>query len=352
MKKPIGAVPASARHSLDEGALLAYLSENFSENCRGLTLLKFEGGQSNPTYYMELGTDAYVLRKKPVGKLMPKAHAVDREFKVLSALAATDVQVPKVRHFCSDETVIGTPFYLMDYMQGRIFRDPMLPDLKAVERTAIYSSMNDTLARLHSVDWQAVGLEDFGRPDNYLSRQVALWTKQYQATKSGDVPALEKLMRWLPLNIPDDDSSSIVHGDFRIENLMFHETEPRVIAILDWELSTIGHPLSDLAYNCMTYHLPQNNAVAPGFLGVDLSALGLPTERDYVSEYCKRTGRDEVADWAFFMAFSLFRTAAIQQGVYHRALKGNASSRTAHMFGETYPLVAEQGWRLVENLGD
>jgi len=226
-----------------------------------------------------------------------------------------------------------------------------LPDMDSAERKAIYEAMNDTLARLHNLDRIAAGLEHYGKPDNYIARQVALWSRQYEASKTGDVvPAMDRLMSWLPDNIPDDDSASIVHGDFRLENLMFDKEEPKVIALLDWELSTLGHPLSDLAFNCMTYQLPFDNKLARGFVGADIATLGIPCEEDYVAAYCKRTGREGIADWAFFMAFSLFRTAAIQQGVYARALRGSASSETAHQFGKTFPVVAQQGWALVEEV--
>jgi len=251
---------------------------------------------------------------------------------------------------CDDDAVIGTPFYVMDYLQGRILRNPQLPGMDPSERSAIYAAMNDTLARIHTLDWKAIGLEAYGKPDNYIARQVALWKRQYEATKTGDVPAMDQLMNWLPDHIPPDDSVSVVHGDFRLENLMFDETEPRVIAVLDWELSTLGHPLSDLAYNCMTYYLPCDNTMVNGFIGCDISSMGIPSEEDYVSAYCKRTGREDIAHWVFFMAFSLFRIAAIQQGVYARALKGNASSEIAHVFGELYPFAAEQGWALIENM--
>jgi aminoglycoside phosphotransferase (APT) family kinase protein len=262
----------------------------------------------------------------------------------------TGVPVPRVLHFCDREDIVGTPFYVMEYLAGRILRNPLLPGMEAAERSAIYAAMNEVLARLHNLDWKAAGLENYGKPDNYIARQVMLWRRQYEASKTGDVEAMDRLMNWLPDNIPDDNSTSIVHGDFRLENLMFDEKEAKVIALLDWELSTLGHPLSDLAFNCMTYHLPSDNKIARGFAGSDIASLGLPSEDDYVAAYCNRTGRESIADWTFFMAFSLFRTAAIQQGVYARALKGNASSETAHQFGKLYAFVAQQGWELIEQL--
>jgi aminoglycoside phosphotransferase (APT) family kinase protein len=337
-------------HRFDEAALKAYLARYLPGFDGPMSVTRFMGGQSNPTFHIGVSGEEYVLRKKPPGKLLPSAHAVDREYRVLKALMNTDVPVPRVLHFCDRDEVIGTPFYVMEFLAGRILRDPLLPGMDAAERSAIYDAMNDTLARLHHLDRTAAGLEDFGKPDNYITRQVALWRRQYEASKTGDVPAMDRLMNWLPDHIPDDDSTSIVHGDFRLENLMFDEKEPRVIAVLDWELSTLGHPLSDLAFNCMTYYLPSDNRIARGFVGSDMASLGLPSEQDYVATYCKRTSRESIPDWPFFMAFSLFRTAAIQQGVYARALRGNASSETAHQFGNLYPLVAEQGWKLVKNL--
>ncbi len=340
--------PVHDAHRFAEGELESYLSRVLPGFAGPMSVLQFRGGQSNPTFTISTSEKEYVLRKKPPGKLLPSAHAIDREYRVLQALLDSDVPVPRVLHFCDDEAVIGTPFYIMEYLPGRILRDPLLPDMDSAEREAIYDAMNDTLARLHNLDWKAIGLEDYGKPDNYVARQVALWSRQYAASRTSEVPAMDRLMNWLPENIPADGSTSIVHGDFRLENLMFDAEEPKVIGVLDWELSTLGHPLGDLAFNCMTYHLSSDFEMARGFVGVDVVSLGIPSEQDYVSAYCDRTGRDSIADWPFFMAFSLFRTAAIQQGIYARALKGNASSETAHQFGKTFPFVARQGWALVE----
>jgi len=348
MEQPRGLMPVREAHRFDETALTTYLSRYLPDFDGPMLVSQFKGGQSNPTFHISIGGKEYVLRKKPPGKLLPSAHAVDREYRVLKALMDTAVPVPRVLHFCDIEAVIGTPFYVMEYLSGRILRDPLLPGMEPAERSAIYAAMNDTLACLHNLDWKAAGLDGYGKPDNYIARQVALWSRQYEASKTGDVPAMDRLMKWLPDNIPDDHSISVVHGDFRLENLMFDEQEPKVIAVLDWELSTLGHPLSDLAFNCMTYYLPSDNSLARGFEGSDPASLGLPSQEDYLSAYCKRTGREDIADWAFFMAFSLFRTAAIQQGIYARALKGNASSEIAHLFGKLYAFVAEQGWSLLE----
>ncbi len=348
MNQHKGLVPVRDAHRFDKDVLKSHLIGVLPDFVGPMSVLQFRGGQSNPTFHISTSEKEYVLRKKPPGKLIPSAHAVDREYRILKALLDTGVPVPRVLHFCDDDAVIGTAFYVMEYLPGRILRNPLLPDMESAERKAIYDAMNDTLARLHNLDWVATGLEDYGKPDNYIARQVALWSRQYEASKTGDVAAMDQLMNWLPDNIPADDSSSIVHGDFRLENLMFDEKEARVIAVLDWELSTLGHPLSDLAYNCMTYQLPFDNKIARGFVGADIAPLAIPSEADYVSAYCDRTGRESIGDWGFFMAFSLFRTAAIQQGVYARALKGNASSETAHQFGKTFAFVAERGWALVE----
>ncbi len=350
MNRSKGTGPVRDAHRFAEDELKSYLGGALPGFAGPMSVRQFKGGQSNPTFHIGTAEGQYVLRKKPPGKLLPSAHAVDREYRVLKALRDSDVPVPRVLHFCDNDAVIGTPFYVMEYLPGRILRDPLLPDMDSTERKAICDAMSDTLARLHNLDWKAVGLDDYGKPDNYVARQVAQWSRQYHASKTGDVPAMDQLMNWLPDNIPADDSTSIVHGDFRLENLMFDEKKPEVIAVLDWELSTLGHPLSDLAYNCMTYHLPSVDNLAWGFVGADIAQLGIPSEEDYVSAYCGRTGRDGVGDWAFLMAFSLFRIAAIQQGIYARALQGNASSKTAHQFGKTYPVVAEQGWALVEEV--
>jgi len=345
-----GLRPVSSAHRFDEAALSSYLAKHLPGMGGPLSICQFSGGQSNPTFHVHGPEGEFVLRKKPTGKLLPGAHAVDREYRVLNALQGSGVPVPRMLHWCEDDAVIGTPFYIMEYLHGRILRNPLLPGMEPAERAAVYDSMNEVMARLHNLDFKAAGLEGFGKPDNYIGRQVALWSRQYEASKTEDVPAMEQLIQWLPQNIPQDQSSSVVHGDFRLENLMFDSREPKVIAVLDWELSTIGHPLSDLSFNCMTYYLPSASEIAPGFVGSDLEALGIPAETAYVSRYCDRTGRDQIDCWKFFMAFSLFRTAAIQQGVYDRALKGNASSETAHRFGALYPLVAAQGWALAESV--
>lgn len=343
-----GTRPVSSKHRLDESRLLAWLERNLAGFTGPLSVRQFEGGQSNPTFLLLAPSGASVLRKKPPGTLLATAHAIDREYRLLKALEHSDVPVPRARVFCDDDTIIGTPFYVMDFQPGRIFTDPLLPGMQIAERAAIYDAMNDTLARLHRVDWRAAGLGDYGRPEDYFARQIARWRKQYEQTKTEIVPAMESLMAWLPAHIPQDQTATIAHGDFRLGNLIFANDAPRVVAVLDWELSTIGHPLADLAFNCMTYHLPADDAVAPGFVGVDSAGLGIPTELDYVAAYAKRTGFDAAPCWRFAMAFSLFRTAAIQQGIYARSLQGNASSPTAQLFGEGFRRVADAGWRVAD----
>jgi aminoglycoside phosphotransferase (APT) family kinase protein len=348
MSAAVELVPVREGHRFDEARLTEYLAQSLPGFAGPTRLRQFQGGQSNPTFLVESQGRRWVLRKKPPGKLLPSAHMVEREYRVIRALADTDVPVAPAPLLCEDASIIGTPFYVMEFVDGRVFTDPGLVELSAPERSAIYDAMNDTLAKLHKVDWRGVGLGDFGRPENYVARQIARWSKQYEASKTGDVPDMDRLIAWLPQHIPARDETTLAHGDFRLGNLIFHPREPRVVAVLDWELSTLGHPLSDLAYNCMLYHLPADLPTVRGFGDVDLAALGIPDERAYVAAYVKRTGRDPGADWPFFLAFSFFRYAAIVQGVYARALQGNASSATAEQLGRTAPRLAEIGWRLAD----
>jgi aminoglycoside phosphotransferase (APT) family kinase protein len=336
--------PVRAAHRFDEAALDRYLRANLKGFEGPLTVQQFGGGQSNPTFLLSAGAKRYVMRKKPPGQLLKSAHQVDREYRIMKALAATDVPVPRMHVLCEDESVVGTAFYVMDFLEGRIFRDPQLPDVPAAERAAIYDSMNDVLARLHKVDFARVGLGDFGKPGNYFERQIARWITQYRAAQTDEIPDMERLIAWMPKNIPGDDSVSIAHGDYRLENSIFHPTEPRMIAVLDWELSTIGHPLADLAYNCMGYHV--QNPRQGGLVGVDFAAMGIPSERDYIAKYCERVGRDRIENWPFYLSFSVFRLASIAQGVYKRGLDGNASSETAAQFGNTCQFLAGHAWRL------
>ncbi|MBP6011138.1 MAG: phosphotransferase [Alphaproteobacteria bacterium] len=336
--------PIRAAHRFDEAALERYLAKAVAGFEGPLSVQQFGGGQSNPTFLLSAGGKRYVMRKKPPGVLLKSAHQVDREYRIMKALAATDVPVPKMHALCEDESVVGTAFYVMDFLEGRIFRDPQLPGVAPAERAAIYDSMNDVLARLHKVDLARTGLSDFGKPGNYFDRQVARWITQYRAAQTDQIPDMEKLIDWMPLNIPKDDSVSIAHGDYRLENTIFHPTEPRMIAVLDWELSTIGHPLADLAYNCMGYHV--QNPRQGGLVGVDYAASGIPSEADYVAKYCARVGRGKIENWSFYLSFAVFRLASIAQGVYKRGLDGNASSETAAQFGNTCQFLAEHAWRL------
>ncbi|MFV3128786.1 phosphotransferase [Niveispirillum sp. KHB5.9] len=339
-----------AQHRFDEAALGTYLSANLDGFQGPATVQQFQGGQSNPTFLVTDNAGArFVLRKKPPGKLLPSAHMIEREFRAMQALAGTAAPVPNARLLCEDAGIIGTPFYVMDHIDGRILSDVALDGFSNEDRTAIYDSMNETLAALHKVDWKE-GLADFGRPEQYILRQVERWSKQFVATKGeSDIPAMDRLMEWLPRAVPVGDETTIAHGDFRLGNLMLHKTEPRVVAILDWELATLGHPLSDLAYNCMAYHLPAGIKQFPGLKGVELAGLGIPSEADYVAAYCRRTGRAGIPDWPYYLAFAFFRIAAICQGVYARALAGNAADRKALAYGDVARAAAETGWRFVSD---
>ena len=304
---------------------------------------KFAGGQSNPTFKLTAGGNRYVLRRKPPGNLLASAHAVDREFRVISALQATDVPVPQSIALCEDESVIGSMFYVMEHLEGRVFWDPAIPEVSNEERAAIYDDMNRVLACLHQVDIEQVGLTDYGRPGNYFERQVSRWTKQYRASETESIAAMERLIEWLPLNMPEDDGRiSLVHGDYRLDNVMFHPTEPRIIAVLDWELSTLGHPIADLAYQVMAWQLPPQGGLA-GMAGVNRDALKIPSDNAYIKAYCDRTGRDEIEHWNFYLVFCFFRLAAILQGVRKRGLDGNASSAEAIERGNLTAPLAELG---------
>ncbi|HVP30277.1 MAG TPA: phosphotransferase [Myxococcota bacterium] len=343
---PAGTIPVREMHRFDVRALERFLAACVPGFAGPLVVRQFEGGQSNPTFSLEAGGRRYVMRKKPPGKLLPSAHAVDREFRVISALSKTDVPVAKAVVLCEDDAVIGTPFYVMAHVEGRIFRDPTLPGLEPAERAAIYDAMNDVLARLHKVDVAAVGLSDYGKPGNYFARQLSRWTRQYALAKTTDVPAMDALIEWLPKHMPVDDETTLVHGDYRLENMIFHPTEPRVLAVLDWELSTLGHPLADLAYNCILYH--SASATTGGLVGLDFAKSGIPSEAEYVAAYCRRTGREGVPDFAFCLAFSLFRLASIAQGVYARGLQGNASSERATQLGDSARQLADRAWAIAQ----
>jgi aminoglycoside phosphotransferase (APT) family kinase protein len=316
-----------------------------------IRVLQFEGGQSNPTFHLTDGAGAmYVLRKKPPGKLLPSAHQVDREYRVIKALSDhTDVPVPKPYALCQDDAVIGTAFYIMEFLPGRILADPKMPGISPADRGKIFDSMNDVLARIHNVDYRAVGLADYGREGQYIPRQIARWSGQYDLARTEHVESMELLKQWLPGNIPPGDETRVNHGDYRLGNTIVHPTEPRVIAVLDWELSTLGHPLADLGYNCMMYHFAEGFGASGGYAGMDLKAFGIPSETEYVAAYARRTGRGGIEYWDFYVAFSLFRLAAIVQGVYKRGLDGNASSETAKNYGDRARAMADLAWSLVKN---
>jgi aminoglycoside phosphotransferase (APT) family kinase protein len=313
-----------------------------------LTASKFRGGQSNPTYRIDAASGCYVLRRKPAGTLLASAHAVDREFRVLQALHARGLPVAAPLHLCTDDSVIGSMFYLMGFIDGRIFWDPSLPDIDAGDRGAYYEEVIRVLAAIHAVDVDAVGLGDFGRPGNYFERQITRWGQQYRASETNRIEAMERLIEQLPARCPADDGSrALVHGDYRIDNLIFHPTQPRVLAVVDWELSTLGHPLADLGYFCMALRLPRN-PVIPGLAGLDRAALGIPDESGLLAAYASASGRSEVPDWPFVLAFSFFRLAAIAQGVARRAQQGNASSEQAVQAGQMVQLLAESGAGLLD----
>ncbi|HQT60738.1 MAG TPA: phosphotransferase [Acidiphilium sp.] len=336
------------QHRIDEAALFAYLAAHVDGFAPPATIRQFQGGQSNPTYLIETPGRNYVLRKKPPGTLLPSAHQIDREYRIQSALEGTAVPVVPMLHYCTDPAVIGTEFYVMGHVAGRVFHDVMMPGLAPEERGAIHRQIIETIAALHKVDYEAVGLAGFGRPDHYVARQIERWTKQYEASKTEDFAPMANLIAWLRGNIPERDESSIVHGDFRLGNMMIHPSEPRILAVLDWELSTIGHPLADLAYCCMSYHLPPGSGPAmAGYQGVDLAALGLMSEAEALELYCRRTGRERIENWRFFLGFSLFRSAAIVEGVYARALAGNAADQRAHRMHDVFLQVAKTGWNVV-----
>jgi aminoglycoside phosphotransferase (APT) family kinase protein len=333
----------------DAQALSAWLSRHAPEFGQTLALRPFEGGQSNPTYLIETGGRRFVLRKKPPGVLLPSAHQIEREYRVIGALHAVGFPVPRPIVLCEDASVVGTAFYVMEHVAGRIFWDPSLPECGASERGAIYDAMNETLARLRLVDWRATGLAVFGRPENYVARQIARWSRQYEGSHTAPSKEMDRLIAWLnahaPAERPDVDPPSIVHGDFRLDNMIFHPTEPRILAVLDWELATIGHPVADLAYNCLPWRLP-SSLKGRGLQGLDLAALGVPDESAYVDAYRRRVGRPPIEDWSFFLAFALFRVAIILEGVKARANQGNASSASANEIGGLASVYAELARRI------
>jgi aminoglycoside phosphotransferase (APT) family kinase protein len=347
-----GTKPVAESHRFDVGALQAYLRAHLPGFDGPLSVEQFKGGQSNPTFKLVTPTQAYVMRSKPgpVAKLLPSAHAIEREFRVMRALANTDVPVARMHLLCEDESLIGRAFYVMEHVDGRVLWDQSLPALDKPQRGAIYDEMNRVIAALHRVDPKAIGLADYGKPGNYFERQIARWSRQYQASITQPIDAMDRLIEWLPAHIPagarDETQVTVVHGDFRLDNLIFHPTEPRVLAVLDWELSTLGHPLADFSYHCMAWHIP--HTMGRGIGGLDAAALGIPSEAEYVRLYCERTQRSDAvalaADWNFYLAYNLFRIAAILQGIAKRVEDGTAASAQAREAGAGARPLAQLGW--------
>ena len=339
---------ASADHDLPLERLQHWLREHVEGFRPPLAIEPLTGGQSNPTYRLRAGSGDYVLRRKPSGPLLPSAHAVDREYRVMQALGETAVPVPRTHALCRDEAVIGSMFFVMEFLDGRIFFDQRLSEQSAAERAAMFDAMNAAIAALHRVDPAAVGLADFGRPGNYLGRQIARWSKQYQASETEPIVAMDRLIAWLPRHLPPEGEARIVHGDYRMDNLVFAPDAPEIIGVLDWELSTIGDPLADFAFHVMMWR------VAPelfrGLAGIDFAAAGIPTEAEYVAAYCRRTGRSAIPDWDFYIVYSLFRLAAILQGIAKRAVEGTAASAEAVDVGRRARPLAEQAWALAGSL--
>ena len=354
----VGTKAVADKHAFDVAALSTYLDQHLPGFKGPLTIEMFKGGQSNPTYKLLTPSTSYVMRAKPgpVAKLLPSAHAVEREFAVMSGLAGTDVPVPKMYCLCEDEAVIGRAFYVMECMNGRVLWDQSLPSMTNAQRGEIYAEMNRVIAALHKVNVEKQGLSGYGKPGNYFERQIGRWTRQYNASVTVPIEEMDKLMAWLPSNIPasalDASKVSIVHGDFRLDNLMFHATEPRVIAVLDWELSTLGHPLADFSYHCMSWHIPPGSFRGIG--GLDLTALGIPSEDEYIRRYCDSTKACTPAelkvDWNFYMAYNLFRLAAILQGIAKRVEAGTASSAQAANSGAGAKQLAQMGWKFAQQV--
>ena len=353
-----GTRPVAEQHAFDVGALERYLAAHLPGFAGPLAVEQFKGGQSNPTYKLLTPAATYVMRSKPgpAAKLLPSAHAIEREFRVMSALAGTPVPVPRMHLLCEDEAVIGRAFYVMAFVEGRVLWDQSLPAFDAAGRAAIYDEMNRVIAALHAVEPAKIGLADYGKPGNYFERQIGRWTKQYLASITEPIEAMDRLIEWLPKNIPesarDETEVAVVHGDFRLDNLVFAPDEPRVVAVLDWELSTLGHPLADFSYHCMSWHIPPGSFRGIG--GLDLAALGIPDEQSYVRRYCERSGRTGpgkgaeavMADWNFYLAYNLFRIAGILQGIAKRVETGTASSAQARQSAAGARPLAEMGWRI------
>lgn len=334
-----GTTSVRAGHVFDEASLIRWMEANVAGYSGPLLVEQFKGGQSNPTYKLVTPARNYVLRRKPPGRILQGAHAVDREARVLSALGKTNVPVPHVHALCTDDSVIGTWFYVMDMVEGRNFWDATFPEVPRDDRPAYFDAMNEAIARLHQVDFNAVGLADYGKPGNYFVRQIGRWTRQYlEDADAGRDPDMDRMIEWLPAHIPQDDEAAIIHGDFRCDNMIFHPTEPKVAAILDWELSTLGHPLADFANHAIMYRMPPE--IVAGLAGADLAALNIPSEADYIAAYCRRTGRTSIPDYEFYIAFNFFRLAAIFHGIKGRVIRGTAASAHARERAKVFPALA------------
>ena len=345
-----GTKPVDPRHAIDEVKLAAWLEANVEGYAGPLEVRQFKGGQSNPTYQLVTPTRKYVLRRKPPGKLLPSAHAVDREYKVISSLNKANFPVAKAYALCMDEGVIGTIFYVMENVEGRILWDGTLPDYQPAERRAIYEAQIDTLAALHNVDYVAVGLSDYGKPGNYFARQIDRWTKQYKASETTTIPEMDRLIDWLAKTVPADDQTSIVHGDYRLDNMILHPTEPRVIAVLDWELSTLGNPLADFSYFLMNWVMPSDQRGGLAEIK-DLEAYGIPTIPQAVERYCKATGRDGLPELDWYFSYNLFRLAGICQGIVGRVRDGTAASAHAQLMEARVPVLAKGAWAFAQKAG-
>ncbi len=344
-----GTKPVDPRLHFDEAALAAWMAENVEGFAGPLTVNQFKGGQSNPTYELVTPGARYVLRRKPPGKLLPSAHAVDREYKVITALGTTGFPAPKTFGLCADEDVVGTMFYVMEKVEGRILWDLSLPDLSREQRRSVYENQVDVLARLHTTDYAGIGLGDFGKPGNYFARQVDRWTKQYRASETDRLETMDRLIDWLPKTTPTDDSTSIVHGDFRLDNTVLHPAEPHISAVLDWELSTLGNPMADFSYYLMQWVMP--SAEGRGIGGRDLAELGIPEQAEIVERYCRLTGRDGVPELDWYFAYNLFRLAGIVQGIAGRVRDGTAASAQAAEMAKRVPSLAESAWSFAERAG-
>jgi aminoglycoside phosphotransferase (APT) family kinase protein len=335
---------------IDNNKLTTYLEANIAGFVGPITLEKFSGGQSNPTFKVTAESGVYVLRSQPAGKLLKSAHAVDREYRVLDALKDSNVPVAKVFHLCTDLAVTGAMFYLMEFCDGKVYWSPSLTEVATNDlRSQMYDAMNKVLVALHSVDIKACGLDDYAKPGNYFERQLARWTEQYRITELQKIPAMDELSDWLAIHLPDDDGRvCLVHGDFRLDNMMFAKDNADIIAVLDWELSTLGHPFADLAYQCMQLRMPQGMGGIDGLQGIDRASLGIPTEEEYIASYCQRMDITKIDNWTFYLAFSFFRLAAIAQGVAKRASQGNASNKNANKVGAFVEPLAQMAMNIIK----